>query len=184
MSYKNLNRWRTRAKVWLIDYAGGRCQVCGYDKWRGNLIFHHTDPHTKDSTVSDMLRRPRAMDTILIEVDKCVLVCRNCHGEIHAGLAESPSIDLAARAERKQILEDSKPIPKSHKFRFCPTCGERIRYDQKHCYRHKAQAQERIEWPVDLPDLVKASSKRAVAVKLGISDKAVAKRLKNHHGWN
>jgi hypothetical protein len=181
-TYKTTQRWRAKARKWINEYCGGKCQCCGYDKYHGNLAFHHVNPNEKDNTLSRMINATVGWSKILKEADKCVLVCHNCHGEIHAGLIECPSIDHKSRAAALKRIEDSKPIPKCHKFNFCSSCGVRIGYRNKTCLQCKYKT--KIDWPNDLPDLVKKSSKLAVAKELGVSDKAVAKRLKNHHGWD
>jgi hypothetical protein len=96
-------------------------------------------------------------------------------------LRENPEIDFEGRKQRLIVLEMSRPVPKSHKFKYCARCSERINYNNKYCISCVPKILERIKWPENLPELVKQSSKRAVAMKLGISDKSVAKRLKRHH---
>lgn len=75
--------WRQRTKQKLVDYKGGQCQICGYKKWIGNLAFHHCDPKSKDFTIT---AKTIAFDKLKNEVDKCMLLCHICHGEVHAGL--------------------------------------------------------------------------------------------------
>ena len=65
-----------------VDYKGGKCERCGYDKYVGALDFHHIDPTKKDFSIST-LRTYKFNDRIKEELDKCILVCRNCHAEIH-----------------------------------------------------------------------------------------------------
>lgn len=68
----------------LIEYKGGKCQICGYDKCEGALQFHHRNPREKDFALSSVnLNRDFSMDALYAEVDKCDLVCANCHSEIH-----------------------------------------------------------------------------------------------------
>lgn len=74
------NRQRKRDAV---EYKGGKCEVCGYNKCIGSLEFHHIDPSQKDPKWATMKNRP--LENIKCELDKCQLVCRNCHGEIHWG---------------------------------------------------------------------------------------------------
>ena len=62
---------------------GGKCQRCGYDTYQGALEFHHIDPTKKDFTVGD---RDFKLKDCVEESKKCVLICSNCHKEIHAGL--------------------------------------------------------------------------------------------------
>lgn len=75
--------WRQRTKQKLVEYKGGKCKFCGYNKYIGNLTFHHLDPMKKDFSISG---KTMAFEKLKKEVDKCELVCHNCHGEIHAGL--------------------------------------------------------------------------------------------------
>jgi 5-methylcytosine-specific restriction endonuclease McrA len=72
--------WRKRTKIKLIEYMGGKCCVCGYDKCVGALQFHHKNPNEKDFTISG---KTLSFDRLKNEVDKCMLVCSNCHAEIH-----------------------------------------------------------------------------------------------------
>lgn len=72
---------RRAIKKALIDYKGGKCCRCGYDKSLRALEFHHTDPSIKDFGISKCLTR--SMESLKEEVDKCILVCSNCHAEIH-----------------------------------------------------------------------------------------------------
>lgn len=68
-------------KKQAVDYKGGKCVRCGYDKCLASLDFHHIDPKQKDQNWAKM--HHWAFDKIKKELDKCILVCKNCHGEIH-----------------------------------------------------------------------------------------------------
>lgn len=72
--------WRKRKKKELVEYKGGKCEKCGYDKSTRALQFHHLDPIEKDFTIS---RKSYSIERLKKEVDKCILVCANCHLEIH-----------------------------------------------------------------------------------------------------
>jgi hypothetical protein len=88
MAYKNkedlyrnqIQRWINR-KHKAIDYKGGKCIRCGYNKYYGALDFHHRDPSEKEANWNKI--RLWSWDKVLQELDKCDLVCRNCHAEIH-----------------------------------------------------------------------------------------------------
>ena len=73
---------RKRIKLWALEYKGGKCQKCGYDKYIGALELHHLNPNEKEFNLSD---RNIKLDweAIKKELDKCILVCANCHREIH-----------------------------------------------------------------------------------------------------
>jgi len=67
----------------LRKQRGGKCERCGYDTYLGALDFHHINPSEKDFTVGN---RDFRLKDCVEESKKCVLLCANCHREIHAGL--------------------------------------------------------------------------------------------------
>lgn len=75
---------RTRLKNRAIEYKGGGCVNCGYSKFSGALQFHHLDPSKKDFNLAAK-GLTRAWSKVSKELDKCILVCANCHAEIHGG---------------------------------------------------------------------------------------------------
>ncbi len=83
-----VSRRHRRVKAELVAAAGGCCAVCGYDRASRNLQFHHVDPATKSFAMT--MARGKSLAAYTAEAAKCVLVCANCHGEIEAGLTESP----------------------------------------------------------------------------------------------
>jgi hypothetical protein len=76
-----VTRWRRRLKLKAIEYKGGACFHCGYDKCPSALEFHH--PHDDKEYGIGQNGRTRAWDKVKLELDKCELVCKNCHAEIH-----------------------------------------------------------------------------------------------------
>lgn len=77
---KNVVEWRKRTKLKLVEYKGGECEKCGYRKCIDALEFHHKDPNEKDFTISG---KSWSFERLKKETDKCILVCSNCHKEIH-----------------------------------------------------------------------------------------------------
>ena len=75
---------RRAIKKVLVDYKGGKCQYCGYDKSLRALQFHHLDPNIKDFGISENFTR--GIPKLKEEVDKCILLCSNCHAELHEQL--------------------------------------------------------------------------------------------------
>lgn len=71
-----------------IEYKGGKCIVCNYNKCSQSLVFHHIDPNEKDFGIAS--NKTRSWEKIKKELDKCVLLCHNCHNEVHAGLTQLP----------------------------------------------------------------------------------------------
>lgn len=70
-----------------IEYKGGKCNTCGYNKCTGALEFHH--PRKKNFGISE--GNTRSWVRMKPELDKCLLVCANCHREIHSQLQTETS---------------------------------------------------------------------------------------------
>ena len=68
-----------------VDYKGGECGRCGYSAHNCALDFHHNDPDEKDFGIGYQ-RRTKFDEKIMAELDKCSLLCSNCHREKHAGV--------------------------------------------------------------------------------------------------
>lgn len=71
----------------LVEYKGGSCINCGYNQCIDALDLHHLDAKTKDFGISSQ-GLTRAWSTVKKEADKCILLCANCHREIHAGMMQ------------------------------------------------------------------------------------------------
>ena len=72
-----------------IKYKGGKCALCGYKKCEQGLEFHHFNSSKKDFGISAK-GYTRSWRTIKEELDKCILLCSNCHREVHAGIRQLP----------------------------------------------------------------------------------------------
>lgn len=64
-----------------IEYLGGQCSRCGYNKCVSALELHHKNPAEKDPTFKSI--RYWGLKKAKIELDKCILLCANCHREEH-----------------------------------------------------------------------------------------------------
>ena len=85
----SVDRYRKRLKLKAVEYMGGRCKLCGYDKYIGALQFHHLDPLEKDFGISSG-GHTRKWSAVKKELDKCILLCSNCHTEVHASAIHIP----------------------------------------------------------------------------------------------
>jgi DNA-binding CsgD family transcriptional regulator len=83
-NYIKVKSHRKKIKEKLVDYKGGSCELCHYNKCIEALEFHHRDPAQKDFGISEYTHLK--WDNIVKEVDKCIMVCANCHREIHNGI--------------------------------------------------------------------------------------------------
>ena len=87
---------RRKIKLMLVGEAGGRCTVCGYDRYIGALHFHHVDPSSKRFHLS-MQGATRSLASARAEMAKCVLLCANCHAEVESGQLTLPPSDATQR---------------------------------------------------------------------------------------
>jgi len=80
-SKRTVKRYRDNKRKAVI-YSGGKCKKCGYNKCLDALDFHHVDPSEKD--INFRYFKARNFSKIKSELDKCILLCANCHREIHS----------------------------------------------------------------------------------------------------
>lgn len=82
---RNTSLYRKNIKMKMVEYKGGKCEICGYNKCIEALEFHHINPKEKDFSISG---GTKSFNTLKPELDKCILVCANCHREIHSGITK------------------------------------------------------------------------------------------------
>ena len=92
---QSLERQREFKNKCLI-FKGGKCEHCGYNKFHGALEFHHIDPELKDFEIGRS-KLWKFDDKIKNEINKCLLLCKNCHAEEHG------RIDKMASQERLEL---------------------------------------------------------------------------------
>lgn len=80
-NYQHVKSHRQKIKERAIQYKGGKCEKCGYDKCNRALEFHHLIPNEKDFTISRY--SVLSWDKVKKELEKCILICSNCHRELH-----------------------------------------------------------------------------------------------------
>ncbi len=76
----SVSKRRKQNKLVLVEYKGGKCELCGYSKCIAALEFHHKDPKQKSFNLNGNtigLKKQKQ------EADKCLLLCANCHREVH-----------------------------------------------------------------------------------------------------
>lgn len=82
---KLLKSLRHRRKAMAVNYKGGKCQICGYDSHYSALEFHHRTPAEKVFSLSCRELANRTWEACKLELDKCDLLCSNCHRELEHG---------------------------------------------------------------------------------------------------
>lgn len=94
-------------KAEYVKYKGGKCEKCGYNKCNSALDFHHLNPKQKKFSLSKE-RKSIWSKGIKEELDKCILLCANCHRELHYE-------KIAIRKEKE--IQSKKPNPYDIKSR-------------------------------------------------------------------
>jgi hypothetical protein len=169
-----------RHKVLLVEEFGGCCQRCGYQSDPRALVFHHIDPSTKSFTIAQRLSA--SLKTLRKEVQKCVLLCPNCHTEHHLGLWEME------RKRRGQIPRKSiTPQTGMSCDPVCADCGVTISRGSQRCRkcaaaRSPSSFPQRVDWPPtgELLQRVAATNFSQVGREFGVSDNAVRKRIRKY----
>lgn len=77
----NVTKVRMKLKLMAIEYKGDSCENCGYDKCVDAFDFHHLDPTQKEFKLAS--GNTYKWETMKSELDKCILLCANCHRETH-----------------------------------------------------------------------------------------------------
>ena len=106
-----IHQHRTKERILLV--MGEKCQLCGYSKCNKALELHHIDPKEKDRTISGNLLN-NAWSTLCKELQKCVLLCANCHREVHDNFAiftdlQSSFNPIAAQSIQEVIDKINSP---------------------------------------------------------------------------
>ena len=82
---------RQNIRKMALEHKGNKCFICGYNKSIKALEFHHLDPKLKDFGISSK-GYTRSFKKIRNEIEKCVLLCSNCHREVHEGITQLPQV--------------------------------------------------------------------------------------------
>jgi len=122
-------RMRRERKRKLVEFLGGQCRICGYNKCLSALEFHHLKEEEKDfKSFAVAANGLRAGWKILVrEIKKCILLCANCHREIHENMHDYLKLDVICDEEKlNQWILSKKPKPAKPKIYFCQICGKKI----------------------------------------------------------
>lgn len=92
---------RKDKKQILVNYLGGECVVCGYNTCNQALQFHHINPEEKLFGLSNS--GSKRIEILMTEADKCLLLCANCHMEVHSGLIDCDKY-IEKQLSRKILL--------------------------------------------------------------------------------
>ncbi|MBP7966673.1 hypothetical protein KAZ66_00170 [Candidatus Woesebacteria bacterium] len=179
-----IKQWRKNTKQKVIIAMGNSCQVCNYNKCNDALELHHLDPSEKEFGLGAIMAHPVRWDKIVDEIKKCILLCSNCHREVHKGITIIPENyqrfdeSLLLTKEAEEIIQIKAP----KEITYCPICNIEKSHFNKYCSytcAAKSQKHTKFNWgDIDIVDLIEnhQMSKTKIAEQLGCSEAAVRKR--------
>lgn len=127
MSSQATSDFRRRRKDNLIKVCESKCALCGYANLSAALEFHHIDPSKKSYGIASQ-GTCHNLEADLAEIKKCILVCANCHREIHSGLYTEDELyqKQIYNEDFAQFLRDDLFARTGHKEYVCSMCGAKI----------------------------------------------------------
>ena len=181
MGSQNVIDYRKRRKQNLMAICGGKCCICGYDKTPVALEFHHLIPEEKSYGLGASGLCHKIEDDIA-EIRKCVLVCANCHREIHDNFYELSELQQYQNFN-EEIIKSLTTYKKDVKL-YCKECGCEITSESSTglCSICAAKNRRKVERPTsnDLFNKLKElkGNFTQVGTFYGVSDNAVRKWCK------
>jgi hypothetical protein len=196
-TYKWQKKTRKKRKEILVQIFGGECSMCGYNNCNQALEFHHIDPEAKEADIGTMGIISK-WETIVDELKKCVLVCSNCHAEIHCGRISQQNVEVYYTNNKEIISKkldeeiskcnNKKNIKKSSN-KICLNCGnhfynknKNVKYCSFQCsveIRNKNSKNPPKEQLIK--DLKEYKNWCAIGRKYGVTDNSVRKWAKKYN---
>ena len=173
-NYENVKKSRTKRKEEIVYVMGERCQICGYDKCLSALELHHLIPTEKEFAFNRA--ENYSWEKLNPELQKCILVCANCHREIHQNLIEQKlfSSYISERAE-----EITKQVNKhlGQKEHYCKRCGCIVDRHSEYCVECSNFLRRKVERPTreELKELIRTKTFVSIGEMFNVSDNGVRK---------
>lgn len=158
-----VDRRRREIKIKAVELLGGKCSVCGYSKCVRALHFHHMKDKLFGLSSKGITR---SWNQVQKELEKCILLCANCHSELH-----SRDINPSVSIKKIETALDKE----------CLHCKNRFStYNQKSNYcsgRCSFENRRKVIWPSkqELTALINTIPITKIAKMYNVSDKAVHK---------
>lgn len=175
-NYESQQKRGLERKIYFIKKLGSKCSNCGYDKNYAALQFHHLDPKIKERGLDLRKLSNSNIKKILLEIDKCILLCSNCHFEVHNPRFQKELLEnFTKNIEQEQAEKKKLRELKNH----CLVCNKVISTKSAKFCRECSHS-SKIEWPSkeELKNLVWIYPMSVLSKDLKVSDRSIAKRCK------
>ena len=169
---ESVMRTQKKKKLLAIEAFGGKCCICDYNKCPEALDFHHLDKNEKEEKPSYIIMR-WSFEKAKKELEKCILVCSNCHREIHAVEKNGISLDLKIYIKpwlKKECLNCLKEFnTKNERQIYCT-------HNCSHFLQRKAERPSKEE----LAELIRNTNWTQLGRMFKVSDNSVRKWAKQY----
>ena len=173
--YQYVKNSRQRLKQRLLYVMGEKCCICGYNKCASALEFHHKDPTQKDFTLG--LNANIAFEKANEEIKKCILVCANCHREIHQGMIDVSNYSCYNEQRAEEKRQELQQL-KTHTIYYCKECGKIISNSKAmrcvECHKKSLRVAERPSRE-ELKQLIRQIPFTKIAEQYGVTDNSIRK---------
>ena len=162
-------------KHFSVLYMGGKCQKCGYNKCEEALVFHHLDPSKKDFGIGRNYNKK--WETIKNELDKCAMLCSNCHSEEHARghlpletykKYITPQEEIRNQAKKKKMNKQKELECMAKKYNTTPEALKTVRFGGRKVERPSKEVFYKEYEEVN-------HNKSALARKYGVTEQSIRK---------
>lgn len=168
-----------KRRITLVDIMGGQCLLCGFNTFPEALEFHHINPEEKSFQLSGSTLS-RSLKSQIQEIQKCVLLCANCHRGIHANHLKLPENVRGKQFNEQKAQQYLNDLPSKH---YCPICNKEISYGATHCDTCAKELRRHVERPSreNLKKLIRNKSFCEIGRLYGVSDNAIRKWCVNEN---
>lgn len=175
MSAISITKARQQRKKDLVKVHGEKCKLCDYSKCIGALQFHHINAEDKGYTLSN--GNCHSLESDLEESKKCILVCANCHQEIHSGLITEELYSSYNEALAKELIEEKQIIKN-----VCSICQKEISNGAKYCSKCSHELRRIVERPdrEQLKTLIRNNPFTKIGEMFGVTDNSIRKWCENY----
>ena len=178
----HIKHWRENTKARIVKAFGGSCCICNYNKCNDALELHHIDPTTKDFSIGFIMSHIISWKRICEELKKCIMVCSNCHKEIHANLTDLP--ENTKRFDETFINYKEEEHKKY--YDLCPICGKEKRINLFTCSKECGMKRRGLfDWSkYDIVDMIdnQKLTQQQISEIIGCSHATIWKRYKKLKG--
>lgn len=180
MSYENVKNSRQHNKERILKVMGEKCCICGYNKCHSALELHHLNAEEKSFSISQ--NPNQAWEIIVKELPKTILVCANCHREIHAGIIDTPKHSTFNQEIADAISQELADL-KTRTLYYCEECGAPVYRGNHLCPKCASKARRVVERPdrEQLKTLIRNIPFTRIAASYGVTDNAVRKWCRSYN---